>query len=207
MRLNHTRQEQRPARQTRPWTGWTDLTQPGQSMVEFALCIPVFVLLLFGTLEVGMLYKTHAAYDQAAQQAVRIAASAGNAGDADAQMLTALQQHLVGENLNQIISVTVFDATIAGTPVNTTAQTNYVYSPSQHQFVCQGAPTVLPCPPPSPPSAYTYWDPLSRDTKVGELDHIGLRILYHYHSVTGMIPQTNASENANALIEPNSYQP
>jgi Flp pilus assembly protein TadG len=100
--------------------------QRGQSMVEFAFCIPVFLLLLFGTFEVGMLYKTHAAYDQAAQQAVRIAASAGNAGNADAQMLTALQHTLASQDLTQIAAATVYDATVDGTQVPGSPQTGSV---------------------------------------------------------------------------------
>lgn len=176
-------------------------------MVEFAFCIPVFLLLLFGTFEVGMLYKTHAAYDQAAQQAVRIAASAGNAGNADAQMLTALQHTLASQDLTQIAAATVYDATVDGTQVPGSPQTIYVYSPSLGHFVCQGAPTALPCPPPTPPATYTYWDPLARDTKVGELDHIGLRLTVRYRGPTGLLPPTTLSEGATTLIEPNSYQP
>ncbi len=177
----------------------------GQALVEFAFIIPVFLLLLFGTLEVGLLLKTRAAYDQAAQQAVRVAAAAGNAGDADARMLTTLQQTLPAENLDGITSVTVFDAT-AGAP--STAQTVYMYQGGH--FVCQAAPSAtpsVPCPVPTPPATYTYWDPLTRDTTVGQLDHIGLHIAYDYRGATGVLPTLHLAADTTTLIEPTAYQP
>jgi len=43
----------------------------GQSTAEFALAVPIFLLLLFGAFEVGALLKTHAAYQEATISAAR----------------------------------------------------------------------------------------------------------------------------------------
>src|SRR5947209_13065946 len=88
----------------------------GQSTAEFALAIPVFLVLLFGALEMGLLFKTRSAYQEAAQQAVRVAAAAGNATDADTQALSQLQITLPDENLTKINKVTIFKATVSGAP-------------------------------------------------------------------------------------------
>ncbi len=191
----------------------------GQTALEFALVIPIVLLLLFACLELGMFYKTHSAYQEAAQEAVRIAAAAGNASDttsqnADAQALAQFKTMLPVENLNNIQSVTVYDATAGGAffvqpsappdpPDN--AHTDYTYS--NGAFVCAVAntPTTLPQGQGPPCVNESYWDPAKRDTAASSLDHIGIRVIYKTRGVTGILPTLTITQTAATVMEPLTY--
>lgn len=54
----------------------------GQSLVEFALVLPMFLLLLMGITEFGRAWMTRNILTGASREAVRIAAVQGNAGTA-----------------------------------------------------------------------------------------------------------------------------
>jgi Flp pilus assembly protein TadG len=54
----------------------------GQSLVEFALVLPMFLLLLIGVTEFGRAWMTRNILTGASREAVRIAAVQGNAGTA-----------------------------------------------------------------------------------------------------------------------------
>jgi len=187
----------------------------GQTIVEFALVIPIVLLLLFATLELGMFYKTHSAYQEAAQEAVRVAAAAGNAGDAtsqnaDAQALAQLKSMLPREDLTAIQSVTIYDATVGGdfyiNPPSLTdhAHTDYVYR--NGAFVCAIAnPGGLLQGQGPPCDSGSYWDPTVRNTGVGALDHIGVRIVYKTRGVTGILPTLTITQTATTVMEPFAY--
>ncbi len=199
----------------------------GQSMVEFALVIPVFLLLLFGTLEVGMAYKTHSAFQEAALEAVRVAATSGTSGaasQADKDAFDELATMLAAENLKSIRSVTIYRAndgyvpllsdlsglpacSLAGpTPCYDNIHTNYVYM--NGKFVCAANNAQIP---PTPCTNESYWDPTQRNATVptsssqAALDIIGIRIVYNYRSITGFLPPTTITQVATAQIEPSVY--
>jgi len=105
----------------------------GQSTAEFALAVPIFLLLLFGAFEVGALLKTHAAYQEATISAARGGAAAGPDPTADGQILGAFQSVMVNGNLNTAFGaywkvlyrvggqghdVTVWSLSVAGSTVH-----------------------------------------------------------------------------------------
>jgi len=169
-------------------------TRPrGQSLLEFALIAPVFFALLFGTLDVGMAFKTRSAYQEAALQAVRVAAASGQELGADDDALHAFQTTLSTEDLRNISSIEVFDATV-GAPssvVNT-----YVYDSASKSFVC--APT-------SDCSSTSSWAPTQRSISVSQLDNIGIRVTYSINSVLNLLPPVHLVETASTTLEPWSY--
>jgi Flp pilus assembly protein TadG len=59
-----------------------DRTRRGQSLVEFTLVLPVFLLLLIGIAEFGRAWMTRNILTGAAREAVRIAAVQGNTASA-----------------------------------------------------------------------------------------------------------------------------
>lgn len=61
-----------PRRSIRPLA---NQPQAGQTLVEFALVLPVFMLVVFGLLDVGRLVYTHYAISQAAREGARRAAT------------------------------------------------------------------------------------------------------------------------------------
>ena len=58
--------------------------QNGQTLVEFALVLPIFMLILFGVFDAGRLVFTNSTLSQAAREGARLAAvEAGNVGLSD----------------------------------------------------------------------------------------------------------------------------
>lgn len=176
----------------------------GQSLVEFALAVPVFLLLLFGTLDMGLLFKTHVAYQEAVQEAVRVDVGTGGS---DAAALIQLQSMLPVQNLNNIVSVTVYDATISGaqvtastTPSSTSPDsTTYTYNSATNSFVCAGTSNGPPCNP------GTTWDPSTRNTTLGSLDRLGIKVVYKYQSLLGEFAPIQFTETDSVQLEPVSY--
>ena len=92
----------------------------GQSLVEFALLLPLLVVILFGIMEFGQLWMTMNVLTGAAREGARVAAV--TAPDAN-QVRNAVQSVLNGANINNAsISVSGPDA---ANQVTVTVQINY----------------------------------------------------------------------------------
>ncbi len=53
-------------------------SDPGQGLVEFAIALPVVMLVIFGTIEFGRLMITYTAISSASREAARFGAAVGN---------------------------------------------------------------------------------------------------------------------------------
>ncbi len=190
-------------RYARPSGGTRSGARKGQSVVEFALAAPIFFALLLGIVEMGLVFKTRAAYQEAAQQAARAASVVGGS---DQDGLAQLRATLVGENLNSIQSVTIYDSTVTGAVVNATppltTSTTYDYIPSPGAspggFVCHGE-----IPPNNTPPCASSWT--VRHSGASSPDRLGVRIIYRYNTLRGVFPPLTLTEIATALLEPQSY--
>lgn len=78
---------QRPRRQRRP--------AAGQALVEFALVLPVFLLLLFGLIDVGRFVYTWNALNQAAREGARYGSVAGWADSCNLTRKVCIEQTTV----------------------------------------------------------------------------------------------------------------
>lgn len=181
----------------------------GQSMVEFMLAVPIFFALLFGSLEIGMAFKTRAAFQEAAQRAVTTAVEAAQSGDADVQTLDQLGIALASENQSRITAVTIYNAGAPnGNNVPTTVNkyTTYQYI-SGVGFICAGTISTPVKPPAVCPTS--YWSISARSSKAGTfgnaLTRVGVQITYDYKGVTGVLPLVHMTQAATALMEPTQY--
>ena len=95
--------------------------QQGQSMVEFALVLPILVLLLFAMIEFGRLWETMNVMTSAAREAARVAAT--TAPDVNQTQAAALNLLNAGNINNAVIFVAGPDA---NQNVTVTVQVNYV---------------------------------------------------------------------------------
>ena len=93
----------------------------GQSLVEFALVLPILVLILFSMIEFGRLWETMNVLTSAAREGVRAAAT--TAPDAN-QVQIAAQNILTAANVNGANVVVV--GPDANLNVTVTVQVNYV---------------------------------------------------------------------------------
>ncbi|MFC2947311.1 TadE/TadG family type IV pilus assembly protein [Virgibacillus sediminis] len=73
--------------------------QDGQSMVEFALVLPILLLLLVGIFDFGRIYYTHLELEMVSQETVRM----GGLGRSDAEIRTYAQERFNAEDPSQLL--------------------------------------------------------------------------------------------------------
>ena len=94
----------------------------GQAMVEFALILPLFLILLMGMLEFGIVFNHRNAMAYAVREGGRVGASLGNGGSqpsgVDPAILAAVQRGLTDPILiENIASIEIFAADTSGAPI------------------------------------------------------------------------------------------
>jgi len=178
----------------------------GQSLVEFAVLVPVFMLILIGMLEFGLMFNHDLTLQYASREGARVGAALGCGAssssttcdsalptpqDVDAYIVAAVQRVLEASgspiNMAQIGSITIFRATSTGGVVGSNTDT-WTYSKGNGptvsgqklDFIRQGS---------------NGWADASRVTSATETsncgsglstcpDSIGIKITYQYQYVT-----------------------
>jgi hypothetical protein len=98
-------------RQSQPERGTPRAGDPGQALVEFALVIPMLVVLFMALLEVALALNASLAVTRASQHGAHIAASAGNLDGADCLILSAIEDDLGVPNDAANISEVIIERT------------------------------------------------------------------------------------------------
>ena len=92
----------------------------GQSMVEFALVIPIFLILLMAVIEFSFLMNGQLSINFATRDAALVAAEAGNAVGADCVILQKVEQDVTAPaNRANISQVQIFWTNANGQPLDT----------------------------------------------------------------------------------------
>ena len=114
----------------------------GQSLVEFTLVFPFFIVLLFSVIEFAFALNALLSIDYATRQAALAAAEAGNDADADCAILRAVEQSIEApSDENRITEVRIYRSTPNGVNTNPVRDIRYSRGGS------------LPCPVTGSPSA------------------------------------------------------
>lgn len=82
----------------------------GATLVEAAIILPLFFLLVFGLLEFGFGFKDWLSLNHGAREGARVAVAAADDTRADILALRALEAGLVGTMLDNVLSVTIASA-------------------------------------------------------------------------------------------------
>lgn len=124
--------------------------RPGQALVEFALAVPVFLLLIFGTIQAVLVYKAYSALNQAATDAAHVLAAQASDGDpgglytqADARALGYLRAALTSLDLTRIGTVDIFSMDQAGRPKLASDGTTSTITRSKDLATALGSPVAL----------------------------------------------------------------
>lgn len=142
-------------------------------MVEFAIVFPLLMLVVFAIAEFGMGFKDWLSISHAAREGVRIGAIAGNDASADIAVLNAIEQAMSGENMNDLVAVTISNPDTAG------QSTTYSWSSST---ACHW----VPCPDPAESSyVVPIWDPVTRKIST-PTERIEVSIAFHHDWATGL---------------------
>jgi Flp pilus assembly protein TadG len=170
----------------------------GAVMVEAALVTPLLVFLLFGTLEFGLLFRSHLTLNNATQAGARAASIAGNQLDADYRILQNIKKESGAIQASSIERIVIYHAasttdepsagctsgiasTGTGTPDWTGACNVYTYANFADAQTAFGCGTT---------QIDRYWCPTSRKTSVSgpqsPPDFLGVWIQVKHNWVTGL---------------------
>jgi Flp pilus assembly protein TadG len=105
----------------------------GQSLVEFAIGVPVFMLLLLGMIEFGFVFTHHIGLEYASREGARMGAAlaSGSASiacaDVDSNVIAALQRVVTSPGsqiaVGNITQIQIYSANSSGNPIGTLINT------------------------------------------------------------------------------------
>jgi hypothetical protein len=157
--------------------------QRGQSVVEFALILPVLAVMLVSVLEFGLAFDADMALEAASRQGARVGAEMGNDGTqgicpnalaestVDPSIIATVQASLTGAGVNMSsVTVWIYGAGVDGSPITDINKYSWVSG----AFVKQSG-------------NYTACGRHDGTFGGGIYDDIGVRIQYTYTSRTGLL--------------------
>ncbi len=151
--------------------------ETGATLVEFALILPILLVVILGITEFGLAFKDFLSVSNAAREGARIASSAGNEPDADCAVLGGLSDSLTALSLDRLDRVEIFKG-IPGGGQDFANTNTYSFVSGDPADCANWTSSVL-------------WDPTSRDTTTGPsgpLDIIGVRLVYDHVWITNFGP-------------------
>jgi hypothetical protein len=180
----------------------------GQGIVEFAIILPVFLLLLLGVLEFGFVFDHHLTLEYATREGARTGAALANGGNppgcsdgespdralVDPEIVAAVQRVLTSPGspvkLDEVGLITIYRADRSGNQIGAQANT-WTYTPGTGPSV---GGTRLDFSPSNPGAGDTTgWRACARDntwdrrtTPPGAPDSVGVSITYTYRPVTAL---------------------
>ncbi len=99
----------RRSRKASSTTGRRSLKERGAAMVEFALVAPLFFLVVFGGIEIGLMFRSYLALENITRSSARIASIERNNDTADDNILARIENQ-VGPLQGDVTSVVIFRA-------------------------------------------------------------------------------------------------
>ena len=156
----------------------------GVTLTEFAVLLPILLLLALGAFEYGMLFRDSLTVSTAAREAGRVAASSANYGDADCVILEAAAGALQAIENGLIDEVHIYKSDIVGFIPGPNDSTMRRYSPFQ-----SGDPSLVACTGSDWNAEHlgSAWDPADRVNDEQNADWIGVRIEYSHNFQSGFL--------------------
>jgi Flp pilus assembly protein TadG len=155
----------------------------GATLVEAALIMPILILIIMGTLEIGLAFKDYLTVSAISREAARVGALAGNDLTADCSILIGIGTIATSNDLNRINQVQIFKAAQGSGAQGATNTASYNGGDPSKCHV-----------PAQPGDGWTVnsgaWPPATRQATVGStpLDIIGVRVILDRSWVTGFPP-------------------
>lgn len=124
-------------------SGWDRRGQRGQALLEFALIIPLLMLLVTGIIEFALAFNSQLGINRASQNAALVAAEAGSLPGADCMILTNIEQLLTAPiNKGEITSVEIQRTNPSGLTIF--SRNTYTRSGSTTCDLADGTPLTVP---------------------------------------------------------------
>lgn len=117
--------------------------QGGQALLEFAIVLPVLMLLVTGIIEFALAFNSSLGINRASQNAALVAAEAGNLPGSDCMILTRIEQDVNAPiNPNEITGVAIQRTNPSGTTIY--AANTYVRGGVTNCILADGTPINVP---------------------------------------------------------------
>ena len=155
----------------------------GAAMVEFALLLPLFIVMVIGMLEFGLLFKDSLTANSASREAARIIAAAGDNANADTWGISAAFDTMQAAAV-ELDSITVTNQAGEGTDYRRNPAGVWVGNP------INGG-----------------WPPASRQTSVANLDNVVVTVNYKHNWVTDLFGSGERilTEETEMRLEPRRF--
>lgn len=179
----------------------------GAALVESALVMPVFALIIFSTLEFGLMFRSYLTLTNTSREAARFVSILGNDPDADFQVVNGIVASFSGQRGSTLERVVIYKST---GPSQTTA--------SGSLAACRTASVANLC------NSYTgaalttaiggwscqstspdrFWCPTTRKVLLSDPpDYVGIYVQIRHQGLTGAVGLTKTlSEDIVMRIEP-----
>jgi TadE-like protein len=170
-------------------------------MTEFALVLPILMFALLGVFDVGLLMFGVGTSDFAVGEGARIAAEAGNAADADAQVIQSIENTALHQPFVQVNEIDIYRMNEDPLTGKLTVDTNGCGGRAcLNKYDANGNP--LPGYSPEP------WVSSIRNVSNGVSDFLGVTIYYQYNWKSGVLltnKPLQLSSSYYVRLEPQTY--
>jgi Flp pilus assembly protein TadG len=175
-------------------------SEEGASLVEFALALPILILVLISIFEIGAAFRNYLTISYLAREGARMSAFLGTDIDADCTMVTSLATQMMPSDFARLNRIEIFRADAAGNQV--VSDTNTFTFTGTDSTNCGHWTQVI------------TWPSTSRQTEVNTttgtppLDVIGVRIVTNQSWMTGFPPYSGnytVDENTIVRMEPEAF--
>lgn len=182
--------------------------QAGQSLVEFALVIPLIMTLIMGALELSVAFAANIGVNRAAQGGAHMAAQAGDIAGADCLILDHIEQRVLAPTIpSQIEQVRVELTDLGGSvvrAVNIWSRSGSTQCPVADGLILTVPYTLLSATYPDSQRCNVLAGCPSMTPQRATVDSIGVSIRYRHHWITplgGVIPMPGGSDGSGWVIE------
>lgn len=177
--------------------------EKGSTLIEWAMIMPVLLVLALGAYEYGMVFRDSHTVSTAVREAGRVAASAADHGKADCVILEAASGALQALQTGEIDEVHIYKSDVNGSYPGPSSSYTRRYRPAVPM-----EPGLIQCTSGAewyPIQLGSNWDPSDRVDDPGNADWIGVQIEYTHTFQTNFLwfsGTTQLSDDAVFRIEP-----
>ena len=177
----------------------------GANLVEFAIVMPIILLVVIGILEVGVAFRDLLTVSNAAKEGVRVVAAMGDDPMSDCTVLTKTSAALGSSiSLGNLVTIEIFKADAAGDPTPGFVNVYTLPVGADPADCTEWSPNPVNV-------GSLAWSPLDRKVKTGpgvDLDIAGVRVTYTHNWITGFPPFSGSfvvDEATVSRLEPEAY--
>lgn len=189
--------------------------ESGASIIEAAIVIPVLLLVVVATMELGLAFKDFLTVSYLSREGARLGALAGDDMTADCAILVGLGDLVTSGDLDRIQEIQIYEANPSDGS-QSGAYNRAVYNAGNSPTQCTGQTGG------QPGDGWTIsyvgggWNPITRSVAVSAtgggstLDLIGVRVILDRNWVTGFGPfsgSATVNETTITRMEPEVYSP